>query len=45
MCGDEKVVFEIGSGQKAILNGTDWTKHIEAYYKKGDKLCEDCLFK
>jgi len=45
MCENENVVFEVGSGQKAILNETDYTKMIEAYYKKGDSLCEDCLFK
>ena len=44
MCG-EKGIFQVGSGQKAILNKRDCTKLIEAYYKKGDWLCEDCLFK
>ncbi len=34
MCENENVVFEVGSGQKAILNETDYTKMIEAYYKK-----------
>lgn len=45
MCGNKDVVFQVGSGQKATLNKTDYTKNIESYYKKGDWLCEDCLFK
>jgi len=45
MCGNEEVVFEVGSGQKAVLNETDYTKLIEEYYKKGEWLCRDCLFK
>ena len=44
MCGD-KGIFQIGSGQTATLNGRDCTKSIEAHYKKGEWLCEDCLFK
>jgi len=42
MCGSKDVVFKIGSGQKAILNDTDYTELIEAHYKKGEYLCEDC---
>ncbi len=45
MCGNKQVVFEVGSGNKAILNETDYTKMVEAHYNKGDKLCEECLFK
>ena len=44
ICGD-KGIFQIGSGQTATLNGRDCTKSIEAHYKKGEWLCEDCLFK
>ena len=44
ICGD-KGIFQIGSGQTATLNGTDYTRIIEAHYKKGEWLCEDCLFK
>jgi len=44
MCGDTGF-FKIGSGQTATLNGKDCTGLIEAHYKKGQWLCEDCLFK
>jgi hypothetical protein len=44
MCGDIGM-FKIGSGKTATLNGKDCTELIEAHYKKGQWLCEDCLFK
>lgn len=45
ICGSKEIVFIVGSGKKAILNDTDYTKVIEACYNKGDALCEECLFK
>jgi len=45
MCGSKDVVFVVGEKQKAILNNTDYTELINNFYKKGDCLCEDCLFK
>lgn len=45
MCGDKKVVYIVGSKQRAFLNGRDYTDMINAYYPKGSYLCGECLFK
>ena len=45
VCGSKEVVYTVGSKQKAILNGTDYTKYINPFYNEGDELCGDCLFK
>jgi len=45
LCGTKHVIFLTGSGQKAILNDTDCTEAINAYWGKGKWLCKECVFK